>query len=298
MGPRRQAVLNLRRLLLTALVLGLSVSARAQPVDVWMANQWRLCRIEVDGTGFKVLDDTPGKRCGAPVWSPDGRRIAYDISDNSEDVQLAVIRPDGSQRRLLGAGAIPCWSPDGSLILCRDGGKCVMNSDGTGREILPGFAVSLRWFPHGDRVSSMAGSGLAIFDLATGSERLISTSPYRLQIGYDISSDGSRICYGSARAGLCVATLDDQALDAKQAKVDRLVPDGIGYHASWSPDDKRIVFAWQRHPSDLTQLYLFDTASRGEPTLVPGLDLSRHNGNPNWSPDGKTIVFSMSKPWN
>jgi Tol biopolymer transport system component len=286
------------RLLAVALAICLPAFARAQPNEVWLANEWQLCRIEVDGTGFKVLDESPGKRCGAPVWSPDGEHIAYDVNNFSDksyrDIQIALIRADGSQRRQLGTGSIPCWSPDGTLILCRSGGKCVMNSDGTGREILPGFAVSLRWFPRGDRVVSMAGSGIAIYDLATGSEQLVSTSPYHLQIGYDISSDGSKICYSSPNAGLCVATLDDQAPDAIQAEVDRLVPDGIGYHASWSPDGKRIVFAWQRHPSDLTQLYFYDTVTRAEPMLVPGLDLSRHNGNPNWSPDGKTIVFSQA----
>ena len=297
MNPCRQTELHLRRLLLTALMLGLPASASGQPVDLWVENQWRLCRINVDGTEFKVLDETPGMRCGSPVWSPDGQRIAYDVSDvskESEDVQLAVIRPDGSDRQLLGTGAIPCWSPDGSMILCRSGGKCVMNGDGTGRETLPGFAVSLRWFPRGNRIASMAGSGLALFDLETGAERLISTSPHHVQIGYDISPDGSRICYGSLRGGLCVATLDYRSLEAGHAKVEQLVPEGVGYHASWSPDGKRIVFAWQRQPSDLTQLYIYDTESRGEPTLVPGLDLTRHNGNVDWSPDGKTLVFSQS----
>lgn len=176
------------------------------------------------------------------------------------------------------------------------GGKCVMNVDGTGRETLPGFSASLRWFPRGDRVASIAGAGLALYDLDTATERLVSTRPYHVQIGYDISSDGSRICYGSPQAGLCVAMLGDLAPNATQAKVEPLVPEGVGYHVSWSPDDKRIVFAWQPRPTDLAQLYIYDTESRSPPTLLPGLKSDRHNGNPSWSPDGKTIVFSSSVP--
>lgn len=270
-----------------------AASANAQTTSAWIASQWHLWRMEVDGTGLMPLDETPGRRCGSPVWSPDGKHIAYDIDDTNDIHQVVVVRSDGSQRRVLGKGAIASWSTDGKLILCQSGGKCVMNLDGTGRERLPGFGHSLRWIPRNDRIAVIAGAGFAVLDLATGEEHLVSVGAYPVQHGYDISADGRRVCYGSKTAGLCLATFD---ADYRKAKIERLVAGGVGYHASWSPDAKRIVFAWQKSPSERTQLYFYDTESRGEPKLVPGLDLNRHNLNPDWSPDGNTIVFSRSDP--
>jgi WD40 repeat protein len=294
MALRRHFVLNLRRLLLSAIALALPAPAIAQPGPEWAALQWHLWRIETDGTGLRALDETRGTRCGSPVWSPDGTKIAYDVSDSDTNIEIFAIGADGSERRLIGKGAIPCWSTDGKLFYFQHAGKTVMNVDGTGREILPGFGFSLRCVPGKNRVITVAGGGFAVFDLTSGEERLVSVGPHIVQHGYDISADGRKICFGSKTSGLCVATFDE---DFQHAKVEQLVDEGIGYHASWSPDDKRIVFAWQKHPADTTQIYFYDTESRGEPTLVPGLDLSRSNVNPNWSPDGKTIVFSRAVPF-
>lgn len=64
---------------------------------------------------------------GWPVWSPDGRRLAFDSartdlrpSDSKQINDVFVMSADGSDvKRLtdsMGASADPAWSPDGSLI--------------------------------------------------------------------------------------------------------------------------------------------------------------------------------------
>jgi Tol biopolymer transport system component len=81
-----------------------------------------------------------------------------------------------------------------------------------------------------------------------------------------------------------------------QASVRWLVQGGYAYHASWSPDGRRVVFAWQPDASKLTQIYLLEVDSNKPPQLLPSLDTTHHNVNPDWSPDGKTIVFSSPAP--
>jgi uncharacterized delta-60 repeat protein len=50
-----------------------------------------------------------------PQWSPDGRRIAF-----QDGLTLRVERPDGSGRRVIGAGSELAWSPGGSRVAFRD----------------------------------------------------------------------------------------------------------------------------------------------------------------------------------
>ncbi len=71
-----------------------------------------------DGTEYRKLTDDVF-RDRAPVWSPDGSRLAF-YSDRSGAYQLWTIRPDGSgvaqvtnwERK----ANFPTWSPDGSQI--------------------------------------------------------------------------------------------------------------------------------------------------------------------------------------
>ena len=70
------------------------------------------------------LTNTPGAHERAPIWSPDGKEIAY-LSDESGEYELVVRQQDGKgtprRYRLPGAGFYdrPAFSPDGKKIaLC------------------------------------------------------------------------------------------------------------------------------------------------------------------------------------
>ncbi|HEV2950753.1 MAG TPA: hypothetical protein VGZ51_01515 [Actinomycetota bacterium] len=70
-----------------------------------------------DGTGYRNLTRSPDANEWGPVWSPDGRRIAYSSDENGMP-QLFVMDADGSNARQLSDlwGEYPAWSPDGSAI--------------------------------------------------------------------------------------------------------------------------------------------------------------------------------------
>jgi Tol biopolymer transport system component len=268
--------------------------AVAQAPEEWHASAWQLWKIDVDGTGLMPLDTTPDCRCGSPDWSPDGSQIAYDVLDDTGGgYQTAVIQADGSNRRIVTRGSIPTWSPDGKLIACQSGGIRIVNADGSGPEVLPGSAHSLRWSPDGNSIVAGIGNRFLVFDLATGKQDMLFVSRSMISHGFGISPDGRRYCFGSPRAGLHVAELDEQL---KLVAIRPIVATGTAYHASWAPDGRRAVFAWRPKAGDLTQIYIVDDDGNNPPRLVPGIDVTHQNVNPDWSPDGNSIVFSSPAP--
>ena len=107
-------------------------------------------------------------------WSPDGRFIAYTVSDVNTS-QVYVASTDGSGSTPVGdpalRGASPAWSPDGSLIAFAAGatdserGLYLMRPDGTrvrrltkgGEGYAGGFAAT--WSPDGSHLAFTGGGG-------------------------------------------------------------------------------------------------------------------------------------------
>jgi Tol biopolymer transport system component len=137
------------------------VSRRDGNLEIYLMN--------ADGSGRRRLTrNTVGDR--NPVWSPDGRRIAFE-----SNWQVNVMNADGSgQRRLTRNGArnfAPAWSPDGQKIAferrlgrkqygpCSGCGRAltfevwVMNADGNGQQRLTRRGAQPHWSPDGRRIS-------------------------------------------------------------------------------------------------------------------------------------------------
>src|SRR3989304_2707575 len=74
--------------------------------------------IDADGQGERRLTRPPGQSV-IPVWSPDGRRIAF-VKRQGKDSQIYGMNADGTaQRRLTGPpgfSTVPVWSPDGRYV--------------------------------------------------------------------------------------------------------------------------------------------------------------------------------------
>jgi TolB protein len=165
--------------------------------------------MNADGSGQRNLTRNPA-RDNAPVWSPDGRRIAF---DGGRDVW--VMNPDGSGQRSLTPAAhwwsgSLAWSPDGRKIAftrrAREwaAGKAhiyVVNADGSGQRRLTQRGGSPAWSPDGGKIAFDGGQRF----------RLDRTPPHGIFV---VNADGS--------------------------ERRRLTQRGEG--PAWSPDGKMIAF--------------------------------------------------------
>jgi TolB protein len=99
--------------------------------------------MNADGSGKRNLTHDALQNA-EPVWSPDGRRIAF-VSRRDGKAEIYVMNADGSGKRNLTRNPAkdvrPSWSPDGrkiAFVSDRDGRPeaHVMNADGSGQRNL------------------------------------------------------------------------------------------------------------------------------------------------------------------
>jgi TolB protein len=130
--------------------------------------------MDADGSGVRRLTNSPAV-CYMPSWArtADGERIVFGM--HGARPEMASVRPDGTDLRVLGEGHDPCLSPDGKKIAYTGhvaGGVTVFVMDADGgnkrqlvREANPWGAVFPSWSPDGGRVvySGKAGDALELF---------------------------------------------------------------------------------------------------------------------------------------
>ena len=112
-----------------------------------------------------------------PVWSPDGREIAYVVRVGRAEQQISVVDVMTGAHRRLTTGYAPHWSPDGrriAFVVPRVGDSqiYVMNSNGTevtrltpaGANMLPTWSPDGQWLAY---ISAGSG-GLGLYVVPVG----------------------------------------------------------------------------------------------------------------------------------
>jgi len=176
----------------------------------------QIMRMSADGTNRSILFGDSIKSALAPVFSPQGDKIAFGFGRYFQSLQgpaigdIAIINSDGSHLEVLTDGkgnyGFPSWSPDGKKIVYRGASDSIM--------------------------------GLFIVDVGTKYITRLTTNSHDNFPGW--SPNGDLIAFTSKREG----NYDIYTIKPDGSDIKRLTSDpGNEAHSVWSPDGKWIAFS-------------------------------------------------------
>ena len=250
-------------------------------------------QVQSDGAPVKLLS-TPGGLM-APVWSPDGSKIAV-TTDNYTGILVA--NTDGTALRQLtreaGTGYNMTWTEDGAAIISRnnivENGRVfheIKSFDvklGTSKVLMAKSrdAVSPRLKAHKGAAADIYSAMLARPTKAAKEFKALNQFAGKTVINPALSPDGSKIAFQIPGNGMWLINADGSGLRSL----------GKGSHASWLPDSKTIVYTvvednGERFTS--SQLKSVDTSNGKTSVITRRADMIPMT--PSVSPDGRKVAF-------
>ncbi|MBE7473789.1 MAG: PD40 domain-containing protein [Anaerolineales bacterium] len=256
------------------------VVARTLPSLTYMARDvdqsWRIYVMNADGTGATALSPE-GEDDTAPVWSPDGQRIAFvSTRDGNREVYVVaadcVNLPEGCGPTAINVTRhpaddwTPSWSPDSKRL--------AFSSIRAGNWEIFILDMSCLNDPE-----TCPDSTIQLTDNGAGN------------LGPVWSPDGSRLAFSSKAPGNWdLFTMTIAGSDLRQVTTDPandLAP-------AWSPDGTRLAFETNRDGN--VEVYVVD-ANGGTAQNVSNFSQANDHG-PFWSPDGQQLVFYSNREGN
>ncbi len=276
--------------------------------DQGSSNLWI---VDVKGERLRQLTDG-GWRDSAPVWSPDGKRIAF-LSDRSGSSQIHVMWADTRETLQITRGErAPSglkWSPDSKLIMFTmslpdDTNLLPVRLPATprGAQLARGAVLvdRLSWGSDGTGPTTKRYAHVFTVDSIVGGVPRQITSGMFNHNGPEWSADGKTVFVSGIRKPEAeyqrgnseIYSIDLATLDVKTL-TDRDGPDG-GPVAS--PDGKWVAYVGyddKDYTSTLNNLYIMDAAG-GAKRLWAGA-LPSSPSDVEWSADGRGVYYSMEE---
>ena len=269
---------------------------RAPATGIVYVRSGRLSFMNADGSGQRDSGLRVEAR-GFPVWSPDGRKLAFP-GERRNRVALSIADRNGRNSRAIGpAGWYDClwlsWAPDSRRIAYTQNGDCggdvasyTVNVDGTSRRSLPRkYSFDPIWSPDGRRILFtdryrffvMAVDGSSLRAIRNADPDVPDGTPNRPPAAW--SPDSKRIVYLSG--GLYVMNLDGTGR--------RNLTGGLRvFSFAPSPDWRQIAIA--ADDGRIRDIYVLDADGGNLRKLTSARRVV--NDDPQWSPDGRRLSFS------
>ena len=234
-------------------------------------------------------------RVESPIWSPDGKRIAFAVNFTGQgtDWNVYLTNIDGSGlRQITRTGAWDAtWSPDGTAIafVSTVAGKRQISSmslaASASHQLTTGDVESFHpaWSPKGAKLAFTCRSGpssrICIMN-ADGSD-VHPVSGTNQQCRWPSwGPDGKRLAY-YCQGDVWTADLET----GERAKLFTIGP--ASSTLDWSPDGGQILFV--ADTGDLAGIDVYNISSKQTRRILAA---DWRPGQPRWSPDGHRILFA------
>src|SRR5439155_1467538 len=253
--------------------------------------------------GLRVdVAQTPQADEREPVWSPDGRRLAF-VRETGKDRKLVVAAADGREERVLAVDDVGGfgvrWSPDGTrLAYVRfdrvhvSGGLAVVSADGSDHRVVAiGRYFEPTWSPDGRRLAfvddagasaALPGGNVHVVDADGTNHRALTGVEQALFIEPAWSPDGARLAFTRVLGVAVVPAGGGRA---------RTVTKHTGSSVLWSASGNHIAVRADGAPGGL--VHIVDVDSGRARTLRPN-GLVEEFASVSWSPSAERLVFAAT----
>jgi dipeptidyl aminopeptidase/acylaminoacyl peptidase len=267
-------------------------------------------------SGGEALQLTQSGHDTSPVWSPDGKTIAF-LSSRSGTSQVYLLSMDGGEAKEfthLSTGAdFVKWSPDGKMIAFTSSvyPDCKDNACNSARDVEKEkskvkahvyeqllFRHWTHWFEgkRGHLFIVPADESAAPRDLTAGANYDVPPDERSGPGDINFSPDGKELCFTAVTDKVeAISTNGDLFIVPVAGGEAKRITTNPGFDGNpvYSPDGKYIVYHAQLTPeyeSDRWRVILYDRQTGKNENISEGFDRSANELA--WSADSKTIYFT------
>lgn len=266
---------------------------------------------EPAGEPVAITNDTRFRKAN-PSFSPDGRRLLYDVFSSAQDGGIWMSDADGSNANLLTQNCWqPIWLAGSKEFMCFSGvhannrdcnaAGCVavnvwkVHVDTETREQLLQLRQDASCFnitDNGKRIAfaSQKGGPLNVWSVSQDDPTPHQLTFDRELAGFPVwSPNGKSLAFQSRRGDNTYVYL----MQPGHEPVQLTSATGDSWANSWSPDGNKVLFAGRRN--GVWNLWWISSSNKQEKQLTHYTDANHFVRYPVWSPTGQAIVYEYAE---